>query len=83
MTKSIWFFSWINCDLKKTFLLRQKNDLSLIVFDRIQIIFKTISLLGNDDCKYDVMSVAWNEANDNLSSDGKCLTMLLNCINIS
>jgi len=69
-------------------LLRQKTFflfLPPIAFDegRIQIIFKTISLLGNDDFKYDVMSVARNEANDNLSSDGKCLTMLLNCINVS
>lgn len=68
-----------------TRFIKTKKNLSPILFDegRVQIIFKTISLLGNDVSKYDVMSVVWNEDNNNLYSDGKYLTMLLNCINIS
>jgi hypothetical protein len=66
-------------------VLTQKNDLPPLAFEerRVQIIFKIISIFGNDVFKDDLINVLCNAANDNLHSVGKSLTMLLNCINSS
>jgi len=73
-------FSCIKDD-RKYFL----NDLSLLALKegRVQIMYKIISLFGNDVSKDDIINVLCNEANDNLHDIRKSLTLLLSCMNSS